>query len=67
MGFEILNVSRPSRVGEGRVGDRPLDFWATAILYLKALADVISLIAGKRSVSLILVKANKRDSGNSLA
>jgi hypothetical protein len=37
------------------------------ILDENALADVISLIAGKRSVSLILVKANKRDSGNSLA
>jgi hypothetical protein len=31
----------------------------TAILDENALVDVISLIAGKRSVSLILVKANK--------
>ena len=41
MGFEILNVSRPSRVGEGRVGDRSLDFWAAAILDENPLADVM--------------------------
>jgi hypothetical protein len=35
MGFEILNVSRPSRVGEGRVGDRPLDFSVSRYLDLR--------------------------------
>jgi hypothetical protein len=50
MGFEILNVSRPSRVGEGRVGDRPLDFSVSRYFRFKNpfLADVIGLFVGSK-------------------